>query len=272
MIKPSTCKLALFGNPVSHSLSPRIHRLLGEQFGMSIDYRAIECGIDALPAELDAFRASGGIGVNLTVPLKAVGLSVCTEIDINARRARAVNTLRRSSERWHGFNTDGGGLLYDFDRCNIDLIGRRILIIGAGGAAAGIIGSLLERGPAEVCIVNRTIERAERLTDRHAHLGPVHAAGPDMPGQQNFDLVIQATSAGHGQALPPLRRSWLSARACAWDLNYGAAHQPFAEWCRAQGLTVHDGLGMLVGQAVLAFEIWTGNRPDPTPVMTALAG
>ncbi|NBD94849.1 MAG: shikimate dehydrogenase [Gammaproteobacteria bacterium] len=264
-------KLAVFGQPVAHSLSPRIHRLFGEQFGMEVDYAAIEAGVDELSERLAAFRSDGGTGANLTVPLKQAGLRLCTRVDRPARQAHAVNTLRLADDGWHGYNTDGAGLLLDFDRLGIDPGGRRVLVAGAGGAVAGILGPLLAREPACVHVINRTAERAERLAEKFAHLGTIDGGGFESHPGSEFDLLIQSTSAGHADALPPLERDWLADSAVAYDLNYGAAHAAFAQWCQRHGLPAHDGLGMLVGQAALAFEIWTGRRPALSPVLDELA-
>lgn len=265
-----TYKLAVFGQPVAHSLSPRIHRLFGEQLGIEVDYTAVEAGIDELPGRLASFRDDGGTGANLTVPLKQAGMKLCAGVDRPARQARAVNTLRLSDDGWHGHNTDGAGLLLDLDRLGIDPAGRSILVIGAGGAVAGILGPLLARQPAYVHIANRTADRAERLADKFAHLGPVDGGGLESGPERRFDLLVQSTSAGHASGLPPLRRGWLTDEARAYDLNYGKAHEPFAAWCRDHEVVVHDGLGMLIGQAALAFEIWTKERPALEPVLAEL--
>lgn len=271
-MNPRTYNLAVLGQPVAHSLSPRIHRLFGEQLGIDVDYTAIECGVDELPARLAAFRSDGGTGANLTVPLKHAGLKLCASIDRPARQANAVNTLKLATEGWHGYNTDGAGLLLDLERLGIDPAGRQILVLGAGGAVAGILGPMLGRHPARVYIANRTSERAERLAEKFAHLGEIAGGGFESVQENRFDLLIQSTSAGHGSDLPPLRREWLTETAVAYDLNYGPAHAPFSRWCREAEVSAHDGLGMLVGQAALAFEVWTGRRPNVSPVLEALDG
>jgi shikimate dehydrogenase len=265
-----TIKLAVFGQPVAHSLSPQIHRLFGEQLGIDVDYDAIEAGMDELPNALETFRTAGGIGANLTVPLKTAGLKLCTRVDRAARRAHAVNTLKRETDGWHGFNTDGTGLMLDFDRLGIDPAGRRVLIIGAGGAVAGILGPLLERQPERVHLVNRTAVRAQRLADKFAHLGCIDGDGFESDPGSQFDLLIQSTSAGHAGMLPAIRRDWLDEDTHTYDLNYGSAHRNFGQWCSENGLVCHDGLGMLVGQAALAFEIWTGQAPATDPVIEQL--
>jgi len=262
--------LAVFGQPVAHSLSPRIHRLFGEQLGIEVDYRAIESGADELPGRLQAFRAGGGVGANLTVPLKYAGLKLCAGIDRAARLAHAVNTLSLDEDGWRGHNTDGAGLMLDLDRLGIDIAGRRVLVLGAGGAAAGLLGPLLQRGPRAVFIANRGAERAERLAERFAHLGPVAGGGLQAVPSPGFDLLIHATSAGHDGDAVTIGRDWVGDGALALDLNYGPAHRPFADRCHQVDVRVHDGLGMLVGQAALAFEIWTGRRPAMAPALQAL--
>ncbi len=270
-MKRQSHRLAVFGQPVAHSLSPRIHGLFGKQLGIEVDYTAIESGIDELPDRLASFRNRGGTGANLTVPLKQAGLRLCAGIDRPARQARAVNTLRLATDGWRGYNTDGAGLLLDFYRLGINPAGRRILVIGAGGAVAGILGPLLERRPAAIAIINRTAERAERIADKFAHRGPITGGGFESDPGARFDLLIQSTSAGHNSELPPLQQRWLADDAIAYDLNYGPAHEPFARWCQDRDVSVHGGFGMLVGQAALAFEIWTGKRPALAPVLEALA-
>jgi shikimate dehydrogenase len=264
-------KLAVFGQPVAHSQSPRIHRLFGEQLGIGVDYAAIESGVDELPERLNAFRDAGGTGANLTVPLKQAGLRLCTRVDRAARQAHAVNTLALADDGWHGFNTDGEGLMRDLERLALSPAGRRVLVLGAGGAVAGLLGPLLDRRPAAVCLLNRSLERAERLADKFAHLGPIHARSLDAAEEvAGYDLLIQSTSAGHGGSLPTLSPDWLAPDAVAYDLNYGPAHAPFRQWCLAAGFRVHSGLGMLVAQAALAFEIWTARAPDAGPVLAEL--
>jgi shikimate dehydrogenase len=266
-----TLKLALFGDPVEHSLSPEIHRRFGQQTGIALDYRTVRCTSQEFGPRFAAFIVSGGRGANLTVPLKHAGLGVCQQVAAGARTARAVNTLVRCEDGWHGHNTDGEGLMLDLQRLGLDPAGKRVLLIGAGGAAAGVLGPLLDRQPTLTVVLNRTGERAEALAQKFAHRGVVIGGGFDQAGDlSGFDLLIQATSSGHGQALPPLEQRWLGGQAVAYDLNYGSAHRPFSDWCSSRSLPCHDGLGMLVGQAALAFEIWTGQRPAMSQVLEAL--
>lgn len=264
-------KLALFGNPISHSLSPRVHHAFGRQLGIELEYRLTETTPETFAADLEEFAANGGAGANLTVPVKQLGLTLCREIDPAAEQSGAVNTLVRAGEGWSGYNTDGAGLLMDFDRLNIDVSGRRVLILGAGGAARGILGPLLGRQPAIVQVLNRTPERAVALADRFGDHGAITAGGFDDGDRDNpYDLLIQATSLGHRGECPPLRASWLNAAAVAYDLNYGAGHAPFRDRCRDLGMRVHDGLGMLAAQAALSFEMWTGRLPEPWELIDSL--
>lgn len=266
-----TFKLAVFGDPVAHSLSPRIHGLFAAQLGLAIDYVRIQASSGALPEKIGAFAAGGGIGANLTVPLKQTGLRLCSWLEPAARQARAVNTLKRVDQYWHGYNTDGAGLLLDLERLGIRVAQARILIIGAGGATAGILGPLLAAEPAHVHILNRNEARAQGLAERFEHLGPVSAGSLAQPGPlPAADLLIQATSLGHQGQLPPLSAHWLAPQARVYDLNYGPAFQPLALWCQQNGLNAHHGLGMLIGQAAQAFEIWTGQRPDISRVIEEL--
>ncbi|MCC5864836.1 MAG: shikimate dehydrogenase [Wenzhouxiangella sp.] len=265
----SSLRLAVFGDPISHSLSPRIHGLFGRQLGVEVDYQAIRCGVNELPAKLAELVAGGGIGANLTLPLKQTGLRQCRQLDRAARLARAVNTLKLDEQGWLGFNTDGPGLVLDLERLGIALTDARILILGAGGATAGILAPMLAKKPACITILNRTAERAASLAERFSHLGAISGHGLNASPQAH-DLLIQATSLGHSGAMPELAPDWLKPNARVYDLNYGRAHQPVADWAERHGWRVDGGLGMLVGQAALAFEIWTGQRPSFSAAMDSL--
>ncbi len=268
-----TLKLAVFGDPVEHSLSPDIHHHFAHQTGLNVDYQRIRCASREFGPRFAAFIVAGGRGANLTVPLKHAGLGICQQVTPSARLARAVNTLVKHDDGWHGHNTDGDGLMLDLERLNLDPAGRRILILGAGGAAAGIIGPLLDRKPALTVVLNRTRDRAEALAAKFSHRGVIIGGGFDQADDlEGFDLLIQATSSGHAQGLPPLERHWLAPQAAAYDLNYGPAHRQFAAWCQLHELDCQDGLGMLVGQAALAFNIWTGQRPEIAPTLSMLRG
>lgn len=266
-------KLAVFGHPVTHSLSPRIHGMFADAAGLEVEYRRIDCLAGQLSEKLDDFREAGGRGCNVTVPLKAEGLALAAHASRAARDADACNTLVAAEDGWHADNTDGAGLVADFDRLGIEIADRRVLVLGAGGAVAGILGPLLDRGPKCVCIVNRSLDRAERLAARFADHGlRLTAAGPDgVVEGEKFDLLIQGTSLGHQGACPTIRPEWLAPDAVAYDLNYGPAFEPFAARCNELGIACHSGLGMLVEQAAVAFELFTGVRADTGPVHGALA-
>ena len=271
MAAGSPLKLALFGSPVDHSLSPRIHRAFGEQQGISLDYRTVDSSPARFHEDLRAFAEAGGVGANLTVPVKTVGAAECAQIDRDASEAGAVNTLVRRNRQWFGSNTDGAGLLADFGRLGIEVRNRRVLVLGAGGAAAGILGPLLRARPVAMSILNRTVGRAEALAKRFPGPAAVEtgalAEGPSTGG---FELVIQATSLGHHGDSPPVRGEWLDPDAVAYDLNYGPAHEHFRARCRRLSIDCHDGLGMLVEQAAGSFELWTGLRPSTVDVLAGL--
>lgn len=264
--------LAVFGHPITHSLSPRIHGMFAEAAGIEIEYDRIDCRAGQLALKLDEFRAGGGRGCNLTVPLKAEGLALAVDASRAAQDADACNTLVAAEDGWHADNTDGAGLTADFDRLGIEIPDRRVLVLGAGGAVAGILAPLLDRRPAGVRVVNRTRSRAEQLAARFAGHGcPLEASVVDsVPAGAEFDLVVQGTSLGHQGICPSIQPEWLAPGAVGYDLNYGPAFAPFAARCEELGIACHPGLGMLVEQAAIAFELFTGTMPMTGPVHAAL--
>lgn len=265
---------AVFGHPVSHSLSPRIHAAFGRQLGITLDYRAIEATPEAFPQALDAFVAAGGKGANITLPLKEAAFALCASTSERAQRAGAVNTLIRNDGQWRGDNTDGIGLVRDLtDRLSLDLRGRRALLLGAGGSARGVAPALLDAGVSELIIVNRTAERADALADALGDPQRAHSRYWDDAGAEgDYALIINATSASRdGTREFTLPFQLANPRALAVDLNYGEAAIPFLAWARAAGCRdIVDGLGMLVEQAAASFELWHGVRPDTAPVYAAL--
>lgn len=268
---------AVFGHPVSHSLSPRIHAAFARQAGISLDYTAIETHADCFAQALDAFVAGGGRGANVTLPLKEAAFALCSQVTDRARRAGAVNTLTRNDGQWHGDNTDGLGLVRDLTgRLSLDLRGRRTLLLGAGGSARGVAPALLDAGISELIIANRTAERADALADALGQPQRAHTRyWDDLEGQGDFALIVNATSASRdgseGKLTLPFQLA--TPRTLAVDLNYGEAAIPFLAWARAADCRdVVDGLGMLVEQAAASFEIWHGVRPDTAPVYTELRG
>lgn len=269
----NTIRLALFGSPVAHSPSPGVHNAFAAQFGLEVDYRLIEATEEAFDAKLADFRKGGGIGCNVTLPLKHRACEQADKRTPRADLAMAANTLWWDSDgRCLADNTDGEGLVRDLEHnLGIGIAGRKVLLLGAGGAAAGVLGALLERKPAQLVIVNRTIERARTLASRHGHLGDVRCAGLDDLGRCGpVDLFIEATSMGHSGQHPDVSSALLEGDAVVYSLNYGDAAKGMSAVAGSAGAPFHDGLGMLVEQAALSFEIWTGRAPDTGRVLTAL--
>lgn len=266
-------RLALFGRPIKSSLSPAIHRMFADQFGLDIEFQRIETGADGFPQALEAFRIKGGIGCNVTLPLKRHAWRLAAESSPEVSLAQAANTLvYKPSSGWFAHNTDGTGLVADLTgNHHINLEGQRILILGAGGAAAGILGSLLAEKPREVVLVNRNLDRARVLAERFDSLGNIGITGwEDLSASGSFDLVINATSLGHHGEAPPLLPSLFAPGAVCYDLNYYKASQPLKALCENMRQNYIDGLGMLVEQAAKSFYIWTGKQPDSGSVIEEL--
>lgn len=269
----SPARHAVFGHPVVHSLSPRIHGAFGAQTGLAVAYEAIDAAPATFADALAAFAAAGGTGANVTLPLKERAFDLATTRSERAKRAGAVNTLVRRGETWHGDNTDGAGLVRDLtERQGLDLRGRRTLLIGAGGAARGVAPALLDAGIPDLYVVNRTPARTDALADALGEPGRVHPRHFEQLGELGeFELIINATSAGRGGTFPTLPRSLVGMRTVAVDLSYGEASVPFLAWARAHDVRdVIDGLGMLVEQAAESFELWHGVRPETAAVFEAL--
>ena len=267
-------QFAVFGTPISHSLSPQIHAAFARQAGIDLRYVAIEAGPEEFAAKLQAFADAGGIGANVTMPLKALAADLATSLGERARGIGVANTLARTADGWHADNTDGIGLVRDLtDRHRLDLRERRTLIVGAGGGARGIAPALLDAGIGELFIVNRTPEHADALADMLGQPSRVHARYlGDVAAFGEFDLIINATSATRGGVLEPLPRSLVGRRTAAVDLSYAEAAIPFMAWARATGChAAIDGLGMLVEQAAESFRLWHGVRPDTNAVFEALS-
>ncbi|MDR6990539.1 shikimate dehydrogenase [Luteimonas sp. 3794] len=269
----SPARLAVFGHPVAHSLSPRIHAAFAAQTGIAIAYEAIDAAPDAFADALAAFATAGGTGANVTLPLKELAHGLASTRSARADRAGAVNTLVRQGDAWHGDNTDGAGLVRDLtERHGLDLRGRRSLLVGAGGAARGVAPALLEAGISELYVVNRTASRTDALSDALGEPGRVHPRYLEQLGELGeFELIVNATSAGRGGAMLSLPRSLVGVRTAAVDLSYGEASVPFLAWARAHGCRdAIDGLGMLVEQAAESFALWHGVRPETQAVFEAL--
>jgi shikimate dehydrogenase len=268
---PGADRYAVVGNPVEHSRSPAIHAMFAEQLGQSLTYERLLAPLDGFEPTLRAFAAAGALGCNITVPFKFDAYALATEHTERAARACAVNTLRFDEGGWVGDNTDGAGLVNDIQRnARRPLEGLKVLLVGAGGAAAGVLASLIAAKPAHITVVNRTLDKAQALVASHADLGvPLSAATlADAPAAQ--DIVINATSSSLAGAASPVDARVLKPGALALDMMYGAKAQAFLDWAAAHGAEPRDGLGMLVEQAAEAFHFWRGLRPDTAPVLAAL--
>lgn len=259
-------RYAVFGHPVSHSLSPRIHALFAKQTGQAnMTYTAIDVSPENFEAALTDFFAQGGKGLNCTVPLKELAFNRADELSQRALRCGAVNTLVLQPDgSLYGDNTDGIGLLRDLIvNLDITISTQRVLILGAGGATRGILEVILNEQPAQVVIANRTVEKAVRLAELFNDLGEIDGCGYDELTSRSFDLVINATAASLSGQLPPLPESLLEPGACCYDLAYAKHSTPFVTWAEEHGASVAvDGIGMLVEQAAEAFYIWRGVRPE----------
>lgn len=276
--------LAVFGDPIAHSLSPRLHALFAAQVGLTVDYRAILTPVETFAQQLQAFFSAGGVGANVTLPHKQRALESADFASPRAQLAGAANTLRAdtSAEKLaiHADNTDGEGLVNDLIRQIGTLQGSQVLILGAGGAVRGALGPLLDAGCAGIAIYNRTFANADLMVrhvqqSRFAPKGAqqrLRALDASAPVAQ-FDIVINAISAGHqGQFPLTLPAGWLQQVALAYDMSYGAAAQPFANYVKQRlprGVFV-SGLGMLVEQGAASFKIWTGQGVDTNQALTDL--
>jgi len=262
---------AVLGWPVAHSKSPLIHAAFGRQFGMDLRYEALPVEAQAFADTLRVLHAQGYVGLNVTLPHKAAALAAAVSSSGRAQRAGAANTLIRTDDGWNADNTDGAGLLQDLQRLGLSPSGKRVLVLGAGGAVRGILEPLLEAGPAELVVSNRNPWKPEELAEQFKALGTIRPCTHLALKGDAFDLVIHGTSAGHGGAMPRLPAGLLARGAACYDLSYGAAFAPFRDWAVANGAAqVHDGLGMLVEQAAAAFQIWHDLAPDTAPVLEML--
>ena len=263
---------AVFGNPIAHSKSPLIHAAFARQTGQDMEYTAVLAPVDGFRETVGAFRAGGGAGANVTVPFKEQAYDLADQLTARAEAAGAVNTLKFQDDGILGDNTDGVGLVRDLT-CNLGLAlkGRRILLMGAGGAARGVVLPLLEQAPAELFIVNRTAAKAEELVRRFSGGAMLAGGGYEQLDGKRFDGVINATAASLAGDLPPLPDDLFGPGAWAYDMMYGR-ETPFMDFARARGAQVADGLGMLVEQAAEAFLLWRGMRPETEPVIRMLRG
>lgn len=263
-------KLTVFGHPIDHSLSPVIQQAFASQFDIELDYSKTDAPLELFVESLNAFLHEGGMGANVTVPLKEEAFKLCAELSKEARLAQSVNTLLWQGERLQGFNTDGLGLVQDIrHNQNQTIEGKSILIIGAGGATKGIIAPLLNQSPQSITIANRTLSKAESLC-KHFDNVKLHAIDLDKLASltEPFDLIINATSASLGGEELPIAKT--AFKGCfAYDLMYSPDRETaFTKQALAHGAKVAcDGLGMLVEQGALGFEIWFGQKPQTKQVL-----
>jgi shikimate dehydrogenase len=272
-----TDRYAVIGNPIAHSKSPLIHAAFARQTGHQLTYGRLLAPADGFAAEVARFAATGGLGLNVTVPFKLQAFELAHECSERARRAGAVNTLKRVGDHWYADNTDGAGLVHDLiENHEVSLAGRRIAVLGAGGAARGVLQPILDAHAAEIVIANRTHTRAEALAQEFSRYGPIQAIAPaDLDGHV-FDVVINATSFGMrdtAPTAPPCPASIFAPSTFAYDLVYALTDEltPFLQVAREGGAgRVADGLGMLIEQAAESFFLWRGVRPDTKHVFPLL--
>ena len=261
------------GNPVEHSQSPFIHAEFARQTRQLMEYGRLLWPLQGFEHSLRALVDSGAKGCNITVPFKFEAARIATRLSPRAALAQAANVLSFDAEGWRGDNTDGVGLVRDIEHnAGVPLLGKRVLLIGAGGAAAGVLGPVLQARPAELVVANRTPEKAARLVERHHPVatGTRLRASTLVDCGEAFDVVLNATASSLNAGAIPVADHVLRPGALALDMMYGPAARGFLDWATLHGATGRDGLGMLVEQAASAFEIWRGLRPDTAPVLATL--
>ncbi|WP_198970038.1 shikimate dehydrogenase [Xylophilus sp. ASV27] len=272
---PLQDRYCVVGNPVAHSRSPWIHARFAALTGQALTYERLLVPLDGFAEGVRAFMAEGGRGCNVTVPFKFEAAALAQCLTERARLAGAANTLRLDADGLHADNTDGAGLVVDIERnAGVPIRGRRLLLVGAGGAAAGVLGPLISAGPTRVVLANRTHARAEELVARHADWA--RAAGVALQAAQTaalaepFDIVVNATASSLSGGGIPVPAQVLRPGALAVDMMYGSAAQPFLEWAARHGAVARDGLGMLVEQAAESFRFWRGVQPPAAEVLAEL--
>ncbi|HEX2791643.1 MAG TPA: shikimate dehydrogenase [Steroidobacteraceae bacterium] len=271
---PAPDRYAVIGHPIAHSRSPQIHALFARQTQQNMIYDAIDVAPEQLALRLREFFASGGRGLSVTVPHKEAVIACCASSSARVRIAGAANTIvREPAGALRADNTDGAGLVRDLTHnLGIAVDARRVLLLGAGGAARGVLAPLLELKPRELVIANRSVERALALASAFAPLGAVRGSGFAQLDGIHFDLIVNATAASLQGEIPPLPPSVLGATTICYDLFYAGNATRFTQWALEHGAAqAHMGLGMLVEQAAESFYLWRGVRPDTAPVLSALA-
>ena len=269
---PNMDRYCVMGHPVEHSRSPWIHARFAELTGQALTYERRLVPLDGFAQALRDFAASGGRGCNITVPFKLQAAQLATQCSQRVQLAGAANTLSFIDGQIVADNTDGLGLVADITRnAGVALAGQRVLLLGAGGAAAGALAPLLAQAPAQLVISNRTMAKAEALAAQHAAIALLHKtellplATQGLDG--NFDIIINATASSLQGASIPVPAQVLKPGALVYDMMYGPAAEPFLQWAAQHGAVPRDGLGMLVEQAAEAFALWRGVRPPSQPVL-----
>ncbi len=266
-----TDRYAVIGQPIAHSQSPRIHQLFAGEVGADLSYERIEIAPAALAESIKRLHADGYRGLNVTLPHKTAVAALCGSVSERATLAGAVNVLRRTDAGWEGDNTDGAGLVRDLARLGFAVSGKRVLLLGAGGAARGILKPLLVAGPAELTLSNRNPWKPEELAEQFKAHGRIRPCTHIALKGDRFDLIVNATSVGHTGEFMKLPGQLLAEGGACYDLSYGKSYEPFAAWARTQGAQrISDGLGLLVEQAALSFQFWRGVLPKTEPVLAAL--
>lgn len=266
---------AVVGNPIEHSQSPRIHAAFAAQTNDNIEYTRLLAPLNGFVETVQQFFADGGCGLNVTVPFKEEAFALADELSQRAQRAGAVNTLKKQPDgRLLGDNTDGAGLVGDLLNQGVALTGKRILVVGAGGAVRGILQPLLTQQPKRVVIANRTFSKAETLARLFDDMGSIHAIEMNsLADEVAFDIIINGTSASLNGDLPPLTANLVAERTACYDMMYGSDTTIFNRWGEEQGAAqTIDGLGMLVGQAAESYRLWRGRMPDVAEVMAQMRG
>jgi shikimate dehydrogenase len=270
---PLTDRYALFGLPLSHTKSPLIHAEFARQAGQDLTYEAIEAPAGGFATAVDRFRAEGGRGINVTLPFKLDAFSYATELRQRARLAGAVNCMKFDGARVIAENFDGVGLVNDIQRnLGYPMRGRRVLLMGAGGAARGVLLPFLEQGPEVLAVANRTVAKATALSLQLPAHGNLVTGGYAAFSDRAFDIIVNATSTSLRGELPPVASANFAAGCLAYDLVYGKGLTPFLRAARDAGAgRVADGIGMLVEQAAEAFEWWRGVRPETRAMIDKLS-
>lgn len=266
---------AVIGNPIAHSRSPAIHQAFAQAIGRHVRYERVLSPLDGFEQTIRDFVRRGARGCNVTVPFKFEAFNLCPRRTDRAILAQAANTVRFDTQGWLADNTDGVGLMRDITvNAGVTLRGKRILLIGAGGAAAGVLGPLMAESPSEIVLANRSVEKAKALVARHAkwaltHPVPLRPADLQTPGD-DFDVVINASASSLDGNASPVPDTVFAKNSFTVDLMYGPASRPFLNWALGCGSNVRDGLGMLIEQAAESFALWQSVRPPSEGVLEAL--